>query len=207
LNYFSHLYVARLAGRLTPAEALGTVLPDLLPGWALNGALLPADVLTGRALHHQADHAFHRHPQFMALNQVLRAELARTGLATGPTRACAHVGTELLLDATLEPTDVAEAFAEALEQGHLVRAALSPALSARWEATLVWARYARPGDFADPDAVAERLFTVLARRRQLAFSRTELRAVADALGRHQPRVIRDGPGLLADVVRSLGPRE
>ena len=158
MNYFGHLFTARHARPLTPAEGLGTVLPDLLPTGGLDLSRLPAEVRAGRAMHHRADHAFHGHRRFQALDRALRASVSRRPGSPRGGAGARDVGTELLLDGTLEGTDIVAAWVAALAEAPLVHAALSPAASARWVATLGWASRSRPADLAEPAAVAERLF-------------------------------------------------
>ncbi len=203
MNYFAHLLTARHARPLTPAEGLGTVLPDLLPHGVLDLSRLAPDVLAGRALHHRADHAFHGHRRFQALDHALRAQLSASGLPPGAARACAHVGTELLLDGTIEASDVVAPWRAALAEAHLVHVALSPVASAQWEITVGWATRTRPADLAEPTAVAERLFRILGRRPRLAFDPKAVGAVADALADHLPQIVRYGPELLVDTSEAL----
>ena len=113
------------------------------------------------------------------------------------------MGIELLLDGTIEASDVIAPWRAALAESSLVHAALSPVASAQWEITLGWATRTRPADLAEPTAVAERLFRVLGRRPRLAFDRQAIGAVADALADHLSQIVRYGPELLVDASEAL----
>ncbi|HEY3941076.1 MAG TPA: hypothetical protein VGL60_01215 [Acidimicrobiales bacterium] len=205
MNYFGHLLVAGAARPLSAAQALGTVLPDLAPMGGLDAAALPDEVLTGRALHHLADRAFHAHPSFVALSGSLRARLVDAGVGQGGARGCAHMGTELLLDGTLGGRDLPAVLRASLAQAHLIEPALSRTAAVRWAATVAWARRSRPEDLADPRAVGARVLTVLSRRHRLAIDPSLEAIVAGALGDHQAAVVECAAELFADVARSLAP--
>src|SRR5438067_700665 len=99
MNFLAHAAVASSHDR-DPEFILGAVLPDLLPmaGVAVARHDLPAQVQAGWRFHHRTDDAFHAAAAFRAGVQALRTDLRGTPLETGPRRAVAHVGWELLLD-------------------------------------------------------------------------------------------------------------
>ena len=205
MNYFSHLFVARLAGPLTAPEALGTVLPDLLPiaGSRPDAALLPPEVLVGRALHHRTDHLFHRHGAFTSLVRGLRGTLLAAGLGPGTCHAGAHVGVELLLDGTLSDPALVVAFREAVALGQLVHPALPPEGRSRWDEVTVRVATDDPSSLADPGEVGRRLFRVLGRRSRLTLALHDVPVVVEALRLHRPGVVDAAAGLLSDVVGDL----
>ena len=102
MNFLAHAAVARRHDD-DPAFVLGAVLPDLLPmaGIRLTRDDVPAAVAAGWRSHHHADAAFHESMAFREGVHALRTDLRTTALATGPRRAVAHVGWELLLDDTV----------------------------------------------------------------------------------------------------------
>ncbi|HUZ09467.1 MAG TPA: hypothetical protein VMU76_04800 [Acidimicrobiales bacterium] len=205
MNYFSHLFVALLAGPVTSAEALGTVMPDLLPmaGSRPDVTLLPPEVLTGRAVHHRSDHLFHQHREFTALVHGLRRTLLGAGLGPGSAHAGAHVGIELLLDGTLSDPALVVAFREAMALGPLVRPALPADGRPRWDEVTRRVADDEPSALGDPGEVGRRLFRVLARRARLAFPVDDVPVVVEALASHRPGVVEVAAALLSDVAQGL----
>ena len=101
MNFFGHAVVACWFDR-SPEFVLGAMLPDFA---AMLGVRLPSltdpRFAPGIALHHQTDAAFHATTAFSELSRRARQELAVRGLGRGPSRALAHIGTEILLDESL----------------------------------------------------------------------------------------------------------
>lgn len=58
-------------------------------------------VVEGIQTHHATDHLFHSSEPFLRFQREAREELETAQVRTGPRRAVAHVGVELLLDAAL----------------------------------------------------------------------------------------------------------
>lgn len=196
MNFLAHAAVARQASD-DPAFVLGAVLPDLLPlaGVRLDRSSVTAGVAAGWASHHRVDAAFHAHPTFQAGVHELRTGLRSTPLATGPRRAAAHVGWELLLDDAIAG-DVAtvDAFRAALEHGRLVLD------DPRWIALLDRFASLRPSGPADAVVLAERVHRACARRPRLAFAAEHVDPVAVVLERHRRAVAAAAPALI-DAVR------
>src|SRR5207247_1215834 len=141
-----------------PRFVLGAVLPDLLPmcGVRLDRDAVPPEVAAGWQAHHRADAAFHACDAFLVGVGSLRTDLRATELATGPRRAVAHVGWELLLDeAVVEEAEVVAAFRAALDEGR----ALTD--DARWQGLLD--RFTGFGP-SDPEVVAWRVHRAVSRR-------------------------------------------
>jgi acyl carrier protein phosphodiesterase len=189
VNFFGHAAVASWSSD-EASVALGAMLPDFESMSGARVAATPdAAVAAGIALHHATDAAFHRLPAVTALMRELDERLSTRGCARGPRRAVAHIGVELLLDGVLvgEPA---------------YRAAYTRALAL--DADLVWRdpgdplrfvgllerlrAYGVPDDLRHPDAIAQRLARILARRPLLAPSAADLRAIRAALAEHQARV-------------------
>ena len=115
MNYFGHV---SLACRFNQSAAfyLGSMLPDFA---SIIRYRTPhcADALVekGVAFHHVSDRAFHDSSEFRELLRDSVAKLGSLGVRKGAARAAAHVGIELLLDATLASSpEHSEAFREAL---------------------------------------------------------------------------------------------
>jgi hypothetical protein len=197
MNFLAHAHVARQApGGEDPAYVLGAILPDLLPmaGVRLDRATVPAPVAAGWRSHHQADAAFHAHRAFVDGVGALRTDLRRTALDTGPRRAVAHVGWELLLDdAVFDDETTLDAFRAAL--------AVSIGLidTPAW-ATLV-ERFAaiRAAPPAAITVVTQRVQRTVGRRPRLAFGDEHLDAVAEVLAVHRPAVLAVAPSLLREL--------
>ena len=211
MNVLGHAFVAERVRPDDDAHTFGAVLPDLasMAGVRIDrvdaGGPAFAD---GVRCHHAADAAFHSQPAFAAGAAAMRRELLDAGLATGPARAVAHVGYELLLDATLAGGDADDAFHRAF--GALAAAdstldALRPVGHDRWRAFVVRMAAVDRGPVAAGDrlVIAERLVTVLRHRPRLALAPGDAPVVADVLDRHGPEVRRSAPAILAAVVGAV----
>lgn len=201
MNFLAHAYVARLSGRTDPLYVLGAVLPDLatMAGVRLHRHLLDGPVADGVRCHLAADEQFHAHAAFRRGSAAIRRDLTAAGLRSGPARALGHVGWELLADSTLVATPTEDAYWEALDQGEQVEPALQAADRTRWEGFLAH-RDRRPElSYGDPSWVAERVFSMLARRPRLSFPRAELPAVTAVLETHLDQVAHEAAPVLADI--------
>lgn len=198
VNFLAHAEVARRS-RADAAYVLGAVLPDLLPmaGVRLDRAAVPDDVAAGWQAHHVADAAFHASPVFGAGVGALRTDLRRTGLGTGPRRAVAHVGWELLLDdAIAGDPDLITVFRAALDRGrHLTD-------DGRWHGLLDRFALLAPMGRSEPLVIAQRTQRACSRRPRLAFGDEHLGPVAAILGEHHDRVLAIAPDLLDEVARA-----
>jgi hypothetical protein len=175
---------------------LGAVLPDLLPmaGVRLDRSSVPDAVADGWRAHHRADASFHAHPTFIDGVGALRTDLRRTELATGPRRAVAHVGWELLLDdAVFEDAATVAAFRAALAVG--VGLTDDPV----WAAFLERFAAIRAAPPADVTVVTERVQRAVGRRPRLAFGDEHLGPVAAVLAVHRPVILAAAPTLLREL--------
>jgi hypothetical protein len=131
--------------------------------------------------------------------QALRTDLRTTALDTGPRRAVAHVGWELLLDDALAG-DVAttSAFRGALLVG---RDAID---DASWTLLVDRLLDVHPHAPSSTRAVAERVHRAVSRRPRLAFDAQHLDAVAFVLDRHRDAIALHAPTVDADVVLAIG---
>jgi hypothetical protein len=209
MNFLAHAAVARRVDT-DPAFVLGAVLPDLLPMAGLSprsghGFLGGAEetvtrtVEQGWALHHRVDEVFHDLATFRVGVQALRTDLRATRLGTGPRRAVAHVGWELLLDDQLagDPVTV-DAFRDALDLGRALVA------DPGWALLVDRLRALLPHEPSSTRAIAERVHRAVGRRPRLAFDERHLDEVAIVLERHREPIALDAPTVVDDVVRSLG---
>lgn len=207
MNFFGHAAVATELGK-GPEEALGAMLPDLLPMAGLRAPPLGEGALgDGIRLHHRTDAAFHDAADFQALSHAALADLQRRGLARGPARAVAHVGVELLLDGCL-------ATEARYGRGYLaaLRAAGVLAVEGRLGlgGPLPWLRFEAlrrsllgrgvSPQHGSPRAVALRLDYALSGRPRLALSPGDLDKVADWAEATLPSVRGVSGRLFSEVV-------
>jgi len=210
VNYFGHAAVASgafLGTASSPGKSLGSMLPDFatMIGARLADAVDP-DVAAGIALHHATDAAFHQAAPVLDLMRELDDRLGELGCARGPRRATAHIGTELLLDATL----LAE---EPYRASFLAALTVDPAL-VRWREPDGPARFAIllermrtfgvPEDLREIDAIVGRLHRITQHRPLLAPNAADLRAMATALAEHRARVEVAAATVLRAVRAALG---
>jgi hypothetical protein len=118
MNFFGHAAVASWFAD-DPYFVLGSMVPDFAgmirrrPPQTSSGPLKQ-----GVAFHHRTDAAFHESAAFRELERSAHVDLRRRGLERGPARATAHIGVELLIDATLaRDPEARSAFSEALDAG------------------------------------------------------------------------------------------
>jgi hypothetical protein len=207
MNFLAH---AAVAVRIDDDAAfvLGAVLPDLLPMAGLPARFGHAFVLVdervtrtqaGWALHHRVDEVFHALPAFRSGVQALRADLRETSLGTGPRRAVAHVGWELLLDDALaDDATTVTPFRAALTLGRDRQDAPWPALVDRLLAV-------HPHGPSTTRAVVERVHRAVARRPRLAFGEEHLDAIAAILEAHRSVIVRDAKEIVEAVAIRASP--
>lgn len=203
MNVLGHSHVALGLGTDEPAYLLGAVLPDLasMARVRLDRSRLGGRLGEGVRCHVAADAAFHAEPRFRQGSAALRDELREGGVPTGPARAVAHVGWELLLDGNLRTGPAPEAYRRALELGDHAGVAMAEAHRARW-ARLLAHRHRLPElPYDDPRWVAERLVSILAPRPRLRLMPRHVPVVVAALQGHAERVAAVAPAVLADTVR------
>lgn len=205
MNVLGHAFVAERVRPGDDAHTFGAVLPDLasMAGVRIDRADAGGPALAaGVRCHHAADAAFHSQHAFVAGAAALRRDLLAAGLRTGPARAVAHVGYELLLDATLAGGDADDAYRRAftaLATAESTLAVLRPAAHERWRSAV--ARFATPrrGHDGDPRAIAASLVAILRHRPRLALAAEDAPLVAAVLERHAGDVRRSAPAVLAAV--------
>jgi hypothetical protein len=171
VNYFGH---AAVAAYLAPAVTGGVVLGAMLPDFATMCGARPAAITDGAisrgvALHHATDAAFHGLASFTGLVRELGARLTTAGVGRGPTRGVAHIGVELLLDASLlDDADARAAYHAGL--AHDPAGIAWPDGDAPRFAQLHdrLRGYGLPDDLRRPEAIAHRILRVLAHRPRLA---------------------------------------
>lgn len=227
MNFIGHIKVAidqlddgdndgagRAAGHVTGRSEIliGAVLPDVAAMGRfrlMNPAGDPA-VRSGVVLHHRTDDAFHGHQWFREHSQAVTVALSALGLARGAARACGHVGVELLLDGFLLDTEdglVAETdntMSSVIDQTLNLDQMVESDRRVDWQDHLNrTATWPVPTDYRDPNAVAERLRRILARRPRLSFDRAETSRVADVLAERQHELEQGVETLLADLRQSV----
>jgi len=192
VNYFGHAAVASWDAP-SPGKSLGAMLPDFA---TMSGARLAPDqpdavIAEGIALHHRTDAVFHQAAPVLALMRELDARLDKLGCRRGPRRAVAHIGTELLLDATLLTTPAyRDSFLSAFTLEPSLVAWREPAADPPRFAILVERMRAHgvPDDLTRIESITHRLARMLSGRPLLQPDASDLRAIATALADHRPRV-------------------
>jgi hypothetical protein len=204
MNFLAHAAVARRHDA-RPAYLLGAVLPDLLPmsgipavDHRLDRSSVDPQVAAGWRDHHRVDAAFHALPRFLLGVQSLRTDLRRTRLTTGPRRAVAHVGWELLLDEAVagDPATITD-FRAALAYG------ADLVTDARWAVLLARLGTIEARSPADAATVAWYAHRAVGRRPRLAFDAEAIAEVAEVLDRHREDVLRAAPALLEELADRL----
>lgn len=207
MNFFGHAAVA-VWFETEPRFVLGSMLPDFASMLALRPPRTEdAPLRRGIELHHRTDAAFHGTPEFIELVRAAERALADRGVRRGPTRAVAHIGTELVLDEVLAGDSAARsAYLEALS------------VAPRAAAAITWNTAADPQRFSDlvralerrgivdsppPEHVAARLRRSLAPRPRLSLTDAEERVVCEWVPGARTRVLDSAPQLLAELARRL----
>lgn len=210
MNYFGHTVLAVRRGG-DRAFVLGAMLPDFA---TMIRARAPrtahADIDSGMQFHRRTDEVFHRSAAFRQLTQQAVVWLSARGVRSGSALAVAHVGVELLLDASLSGDEPAQ-------RAYL--AALSGAAHEDLGRYLDWDcadervrfdhlrarlldRGAIAGDIA-PETVAERLRRALADRPRLALDDAAVRAARDWARAARPDVSARVAPLLHELTAQL----
>jgi hypothetical protein len=195
MNFLAHAAVG-VRHDDDPLFVLGAALPDLLPliGVRVDRDTLPPRVRDGWMSHHRADAAFHEHPAFVVGVSALRTDLRATDLGTGPRRAAAHVGWELLLDeAVMADEDAVAAFRRAVRAGRDVLD------DDRWHALVERIGNIQPSPPQTPHVIAERVHRACSRRTRLAFDVALVPQLAAVLDLHQTHVNAVAPQVLDEV--------
>jgi len=191
VNFYGHAVLAA-ATRHDSEFVLGAMLPDFI---SILGTRPPrlemGNLALGVAFHHRTDAAFHDSSVFRALQGHASGHLSGLGVRRGPTRAVAHVGVELLIDAALaaqnqHPARVGRAapdawYLAALELGASPEFGLAwatPTQTERFVALCQRLRHVGVDRFrVEAGQVVQDLARILARRPRLALSEAETRVV------------------------------
>lgn len=192
VNFLGHAHVA-LWRDTDAGYVLGAMLPDFASMARLRlGEQPDARIAAGVALHHTTDDVFHSLPAFRELMAETIDALQGSGVSRGAARAVGHIGVELLLDGELVDTPKLEhSYLDALHHGRgaapvgLQDADAAGRLESLCERLIDWGL---PRDYADPDAVTERLVRILAGRPRLRIEADQRPSVCSTLRRIQPRV-------------------
>ena len=127
MNYLSH---AVIAAEFSPVAlfVLGSMLPDFANMLRVPLPRLEETQLQdGVRFHHRTDAVFHDLPSFVELNQQALHELRERSVSRGPSRATAHIGIEMLIDAILAEDPVGmQAYSAALRAGASTDAIWAP---------------------------------------------------------------------------------
>jgi hypothetical protein len=210
VNFFGHAVVARWESS-DPAFVLGAMLPDFA---TMLGARPPstthAELAAGIRFHHRTDEAFHDSATFRALTHEAFDWLSAAGVRRGSARAVAHIGTEIVLDATLaDDADGCDGYLLALENA--VNSDVRTQVG--WENLQTHARFEHlcrmlcergvmTNDVA-PELVAERLKHALAGRPRLALEESSLLVVRNWVKVARPSVAARAGALIAELKSGL----
>jgi hypothetical protein len=210
MNYFGHTVLAVRRGG-DRAFVLGAMLPDFA---TMIRARPPhttqADIDSGMQFHWRTDEVFHRSSAFRELTYHAVRWLSARGVRNGSALAVAHIGVEILLDASL-------AADEAAQQAYL--AALAGAAPGDLGRCLAWESDEHPGRFDQlrirllergavagdiaPETVAERLRRTLADRPRLALDDAAVRAARDWAHAARPAVLACAAPLVQELATQL----
>ncbi len=106
MNILSHALVAYIAvgQRCTLEVAAGSMLSDMANAASVDfPEAAGSDLALGMRTHVIADSIFHADRAFVSCCVSMRRLLESESMSRGGSRACAHVGFELLLDGIIEP--------------------------------------------------------------------------------------------------------
>ncbi len=212
MNYLGHCAVAAawLTQRSHAAPervAFGSMLPDFVT--ILDGRVRPPSceaTAVGVALHHATDELFHQGQFFQHHRRIAGSYLDRAGVPRGPSRAVAHVGVELILDAHLQRRkSVSDWYRGALQAGRelLLDSSLSPAEAAAWTSLLSALGASNSPAPCTASGVTDRLFRILQGRPRLQLDVRHHSAVLDWTLATWERVGRDSAAWLGQLVSEL----
>jgi hypothetical protein len=169
------------------------MLPDLIAMARASSERIQfssAELKAGWDFHLRTDEVFHRTRSFQVLNRTALDHFARLKIRKGPARACAHIGVEMLIDASLaEDSRYHAPYVQALRWGaqRVVRFGYSdPSVKTRLSALLEHLADEGPKVHnAEPERLAFRLERTLYDRPKLKPTNSELQAMAHYLGDFQ----------------------
>jgi len=210
MNFFGH---AAIAGRFraTPEFVLGAMLPDFAGMLGLKTPPVTPDPLgEGVRFHHLTDHAFHELSWFRAFCAEATRFLDAQSVRRGTSRAVAHVGVELLLDAALAEDETARTrYLAAL--GAARRPELFAATTYHPEECARLAELAEVletrGISRNPDTalVVTRLERALAARPRLSIEPRDRPAIGSWVELFRDRVVASTPDLVRELTSTLEP--
>lgn len=217
MNFYGHAVFAA-ATHHDSAFVLGAMLPDFI---SILGARPPRLALgplaRGVAFHHRTDAVFHDSATFRRLQAQAACHLSAHGVRRGPTRAVAHVGIELLIDAALAGREPDATRTRSAVANDWYLAALE--LGASPHAALAWQPPDEPENFmrlcqrlrhagverfrVDAEQAMVDLARILARRPRLALSEQETRTVTQWSNQAFVVVKAELPALLEELENRL----
>ncbi len=183
MNYFSHAAVAAGMADSNPRFVLGSMLPDLARLGEF-GASAPGDpeVQRGIDFHIRTDALFHDDPTFVRWHRAALERLRANGVATGPLRASAHIGVEMLLDDALaRDEESVSAYEASLSFGSENARALFGDVGVEFAGLCALLLERARGQHPSEERLALRLGHVLGRRPRLRATEPELRVIAREL--------------------------
>ena len=212
VNFYGHAVLA--ATRRDSEFVLGAMLPDFI---SILGARPPrlemGPLARGVAFHHRTDAVFHDSTIFRALQARATDHLSARGVRRGPTRAVAHVGVELLIDAalagppTLESSRADSWYMAALELGSEPLSGVTWQPSGETQRLVVLCQRLRNAGVdrfrVDAEQAMNDLARILARRPRLALSDEETGAVKEWAAEAFGVVKAELPALLAELKNRL----
>jgi hypothetical protein len=213
VNFFGHAVVAGWYAGDGAQERGGLALGAMLPDFAsMIGARPPSSsdevIAAGIDLHHRTDAAFHRLPAFTLLQRELDQHLTAAGCRRGPTRACAHIGVELLLDGILADEPAARAT--------YLAGIAAPPRGVAWRDDGAGERFAvlqqrlvqhgAPTDLRDPEVAAHRLLRTIAHRPLLRADDRDAAIIRGGLAAFAARVAALAPAIAAGLRSALDDR-
>lgn len=206
MNFFGHAVVAsRICA--DPEFVLGSMLPDF-EGMVAESAtrFISPRVFEGVRTHHATDHVFHSSEPFLRHQAKARVELQSKQVRTGPRRAVAHVGVELLLDAALgAATHRTDCYKSALQAGLQPSVLAGAPFMARAKlSTLLTSLRARAAYVVPktPLEVAQRLERIFAARPALSLRAGELPVVTEWVHRAWAPIAAEAEAWLTELVDS-----
>ncbi len=207
MNFVAHLLVALEVqpGSADSDHAFGAVLPDLasMARVKVDRTQLTPEALSGMQLHHRTDDAFHGDPWFLELLGSGGRTLLDSSVPRGGSRACAHLGVELLLDGVLLENAAVGRRTDELFAALPTKCAASDE-DEQWPAFLNRAaEYGRPDWYDDPAQIAGFLQRIVARRKRLAFDVEHVPAVEKWLTAVRPSIVSSADELLARVTSKV----
>lgn len=211
MNLVGHVAVALEPDAAPPSTdfLVGCMLPDLAAIARVRIARPIGELGEGVAFHHACDAVFHESAWFRDANRGLRDTLVAAGVDSGPARACAHAGVEMLLDGRLVADETVDASARVVLDA-VTTGAPSLAVLAPDDARDVWVERLQmigssldPARYRDPRFVAERLHRMTSGRRRIELRAEHVDTVATTLREFQPGIAAAAPDVVAEIRKAV----